>query len=101
MRHFRVLPEDHVEWTQYRFLPIPRLYMKLDERWLDIGGWSDFDIQDGYQLDAPQAIPSGCQARGDGFFGVANVDREWEARAEIDATIDEILLSLKLDKEKQ
>lgn len=73
------------------YLPRPRLFMRLDERWLDTCGWSDFDIQDGYCLDAPQAIPAGCQAQGDGFFGIANIDREWEARRRIDKALEKLL----------
>jgi hypothetical protein len=94
--HRHQQPEDLVYWNQYRFLPIGALYLEMDNRWLEIAGWSDFDIQDGYRLDAPQAIPSGCQVgtqhfRGDGFFGIANVDREWEVRDLIQEAIDEFL----------
>lgn len=86
----RVLPESHIYWTQYRFLPRRALYLRLSLRWLELAGWEAFDIQDGYSLDAPQAIPAGCQAGRHGFFGIANVDREWQAREQLNKEIEEI-----------
>lgn len=82
-------PEDHVYWTQYRFLPCPSLYLQMDDRWLDVAGWDSFDIQNGYALEAPNALPAGCQAARHGFFGIANVPREWEAHEAINETIEE------------
>lgn len=72
-------PEDQLPWTQYSFMPRPQLFMKLDLRWLDIAGWNAYDELNGYELSAPEALPAGCQAAGDAWFGVANVPREWEA----------------------
>jgi hypothetical protein len=91
VRHLGTQPEDQVYWNQYRFLPRPALYLKLDRRWIDIAGFSAFDDQNGYDLSAPNALPAGCQAGGDRWFGVANVPREWETHQAMSQALEKVL----------
>ncbi len=91
VRRIGVQPEDQVYWTQYRLLPRPQMFIVLDRRWLDAAGWQAFDDLNGYELSAPEAVPTGCQAGGEAWCAVANVPREWEEHERRRALIERLL----------
>lgn len=92
MTHKHIQPEDHIYHTQYRFLPRQKLYFEVDDSWIDIVNLDDFDIQEGYELSAPDSMPAGCQShKNRGTY----VPREWEFYERLDREILEFMKNYK------
>lgn len=93
MEHKHLQPEDHIYHTQYRFLPRQKLYFEVDDSWIDIVDIDDIDIQEGYELSAPDSIPSGCQSGR--MKDTTYIPREWEFHELLNREIIEFMKNYK------
>lgn len=77
------------EWTQYS-MGSTALYVEIEERILDITGWSDYDIQC-HHMDAPEWLPMGGTRSWRSKDGAPFVAREWEEQELVEKEIEEFL----------
>ena len=93
------VPFDTHHFSQYRLMCTnSALYLHLDETWLEIAGYEAFDDVS-RSIDAPNAIPSGCVARGDsagsGLWTMFH-PREWEAHEAMEREIAGFMKGIEL-----